>query len=50
MFSNLQEEESEYTTDDQSDDEAAPGRPKLVKPVFVRKQERDVSTGPRPGL
>jgi hypothetical protein len=38
----LQDEESEYTTDDSDEDDEPGGRPKLVKPVFVRKQEREV--------
>lgn len=35
-----QQESSEYTSDDESEEE---GGRKLVKPVFVRKTERDVS-------
>lgn len=36
-----QEESSEYTSDDESEEE---GGRKLVKPVFVRRTERDVSS------
>eukprot|EP00879_Flechtneria_rotunda_P004197 GHRR01004445.1.p1 GENE.GHRR01004445.1~~GHRR01004445.1.p1 ORF type:complete len:319 (+),score=148.62 GHRR01004445.1:184-1140(+) len=36
-----EEESSEYTTDDDESEEDETGRPKLVKPVFVRKQERE---------
>jgi hypothetical protein len=38
------QESSEYETDE-SEEEGAPGRPKLVRPVFVRKQEREVGFG-----
>uniref|UniRef100_A0A383V586 Micro-fibrillar-associated protein 1 C-terminal domain-containing protein n=1 Tax=Tetradesmus obliquus TaxID=3088 RepID=A0A383V586_TETOB len=36
-----EEESSEYETDSESEEEGGPGRAKLVRPVFVRKQERE---------